>query len=152
MAYRVEWIVQDRVLYMREYDAVQLEDIRDISQRAADLLEAAYRSGARLVIGIVDLSDARFETSLPLFRHGLEEIAAAVDPRMWKAKPGFVVLITTTEAARDITSFVISTSKQPLTTVETLDEALLVVRYMYPELQAQLDAYRDRHLSLGNAN
>ncbi|MBL8133165.1 MAG: hypothetical protein JNL42_14990 [Anaerolineae bacterium] len=150
MPYRVEWIVQYRVLYIREYDEVSLDDIRHITRETADLMEEASRSSAALLIGIIDLNDAHLGTSLPIFSLGLDEIAAAVDPRMWKARLGFVALITTTEVVRDMTAFVISRSRQPLTTVASLDEALLIVRYMYPELQAQLNTYRDRNLSYGN--
>lgn len=139
MPYQVAWIVEYQVLYVREYGEVTLDDIRDSTRIVADEMDTAYASATPLVIGIVDLRDSRFGVSVRVLAGGVQHIANVVDPRLWKAKPGFVVLITTGEAAKYITSLVIALSKQPMTSVGTLEEALMVVRSMYPELVAQLN-------------
>jgi|GEM_PF-6112000 len=144
MAYQVSWIVQHRVLYVRESGRVTLDDIRESTKLIADYMDDAYANSAALVIGIIDLRESKFALSLRTLANGVQNIASVVDPRHWKAKPGFVVLVTTGESAKYITSLVIGLSKQPMTTVATIEEALMVVRYMYPELQTFLDEYIDQ--------
>lgn len=152
MAYQVLWIVEHRVLHISLSGQLTLDDFRDSSREIADYLDHAYQSGARLVIGIVDVREAALGQLLhSVLSTTVEEISTAVDSRLWKAKPGFIVLVTTSESAKALTSLVIRLSSQPLTTVATLAEALMVVSYMYPELQAQLDSYRDNNPFAGKA-
>jgi hypothetical protein len=148
MAYQVHWIVENRVLYISLSDQLALADIRESSLQIADLMDEAYKNKASLVIGIVDMRDANLGSLVRSFvSSAVQEISTAVDSRLWKAKPGFIVMITTSDAAKTLTSLVIRLSSQPLTTVGTLAEAITVVSYMYPELQAQLNAYRDNDSS-----
>lgn len=144
MAYEVSWIVQHHVLYTRFLDEITLDDFRGVSTAAADMLDLAYASDSSgIIIGIVDLSNASLG---PLLRYAtavVKDISSMIDPRVWKAKPGFVVLITVSETAKLVTSLIIHISKQPMTTVGSIEEALTVVRSMYPELSTLFDA--DRH-------
>jgi hypothetical protein len=152
MAYKVLWIVEHRILHISLSGHLTVDDIRESSKQINDYLDEAYKRQASLVIGIVDLREASLEQLVRSFiSTAVQEIASAVDSRLLKAKPGFIVLITSSESAKTITSLVIRLSSQPLTTVGTLGEALTVVSYMYPELQAQLESYRDNDPLAGKA-
>ncbi len=142
MAYKVLWIVENHVVYVGLSKDVRLEDFRESSKEIADLLEVAYADGAANIIGIIDLTDARLGALMRSAVSIAQDISSVIDPRHWEAKPGFVVLITQSEAAKVLTAVIIRISKQPMTTVGTLGEALTVVCSMYPELQAQIDAYQ----------
>ncbi|MBZ0280407.1 MAG: hypothetical protein K8L97_06675 [Anaerolineae bacterium] len=143
MAYQVFWIVQNHVLYVSLSGDITLDDFRGVSKKSADYMDAAYASGtSSIIIGIIDLTDANLGKLMRSAVSAAQDISNVIDARHWKAKPGFVVLITVSDSAKMLTSFIIRISKQPMTTVGTMNEALMVVRYMYPELQTQLDDYR----------
>lgn len=142
MAYQVYWIIQNHVIYVSLSGDITLDDFRESSKQIADYMDIATSQGAsNIIIGIVDLTDAKLGFLVRSTMSGAPDISDMIDPRHWKAKPGFVVLITMSEAAKLLTSIIIRISRQPMTTVATLKEALLVVRYMYPELQTELEAY-----------
>jgi hypothetical protein len=151
MAYQVYWIIHHHVLHIRFADDLQLDDLRDSSRLIADHIGDAYDNAPQNVItGVVDMSAAHLGSLLRTMLSLLvKQIADVIDPRIWKAKPGFVVLITKSEHAQTAVSLVVKLSSQPMTTVATLDEALTVVGAMYPELQAELDTFRRQH---GSAN
>jgi hypothetical protein len=152
MSYQVFWIVENHVLYISLSGDVTLDDFRDSSKHIADHMDAAYSSGSSdIIIGIIDLREAALAMLLrSVISAAAQAIADVIDPRIWNAKPGFTVLITTSEAAKMLTSIIIRLTSQPMTTIGTLAEALTVVSYMYPELQTQLDVYRDNHQSAGS--
>lgn len=142
MAYNVHWIVRHHVLYVSLSEDITLDDFRGVSKQSADYMDEAYNSGSsNIIIGIIDLTNARMGMLMRSAVSLAQDISDVIDKRHWEAKPGFVVLITQSEAAKLLTSIVIRVSRQPMTTVGSLDEALMVVRYMYPELQAQLETY-----------
>lgn len=145
MAYKVSWIVPNRVLYILQTGDITLEDIRLSSVQIADHLESAYASsGGTMVIGVVDMRDIRLgHVMRSVVTAAVKDIANVIDSRVWRAKPGFVVLITGSDSAKLLVSLIIRISSQPLTTVGTMAEALTVVSYMYPELKEELDQYRD---------
>ncbi len=150
MAYKVFWIVENHVIYVSLSADITLDDFRHSSKQIADYMDEAYRTGTTdIIIGIVDLTEARLG---PLMRSALSvapEISNVIDPRHWQAKPGFVVLVTLSDAAKLLTSLIIRISRQPMTTVGSLKEALMVVRYMYPDLAEQIATYEDKHASSG---
>ncbi len=146
MAYTVSWIVEDRVIYVSLYGEITLDDFRESSKQIADYLDIAYaRANGEIVVGVIDLTAAGLGVLLRSTVSAAQDISNVVDPRHWEAKPGFVLLITQNDVAKLLTSIVIRISKQPMTTVGSLEEALMVVRSMYPELQAQLEAYQASH-------
>jgi hypothetical protein len=150
MAYKVSWIVQHRVLYISLSGDIKLDDFRDSSRQIADYMDDAYNSETSdIIIGIIDLTDAKLSLLMRSAISVAQDISDVIDARVWKAKPGFVVLVTVSEAAKLLTSLTIRISKQPMTTVGNLDEALMVVRYMYPELGPQLDHYQAGDHSAG---
>lgn len=122
-----------------------MDDFRASSKIIADNMDSAYKSEVQgIIIGIVDLQEASLARLMRTIMTALvQEIASVIDPRIWDAKPGFTILITTSETAKLLTSLIIRLSSQPMTTVGTLAEALMVVSYMYPELQPLLDAHAD---------
>jgi hypothetical protein len=144
MAYQVFWVIQHRVLYIQLAGEITIDDFRYSSVEIGDAITEAYeQSLGNMVIGIVDLQQANLGRFLRLaMTTAVKTIADAIDPRCWQAKPGFTVLITSSQSARMITSLVIRMTSQPLTTVATLGESLTVVSYMYPELQEQLDTFK----------
>jgi hypothetical protein len=143
MAYHVTWIIEHHVLYVSLSGDMSLDDFRGVSKQSADYMDDAYASGTSgIIIGIIDLTDANLGILMRSALSVAQDISNVIDSRHWKAKPGFVVLITVSDSAKMLTSFIIRISKQPMTTVGTMDEALTVVRYMYPELQSQLDDYQ----------
>ncbi|MBI5929747.1 MAG: hypothetical protein HY862_10585 [Chloroflexi bacterium] len=142
MAYQVHWVIQNHVLYISLSGDITLDDFRDSSKQIADSMDEAYKSeSASIIIGIIDLQQAKLGMLMRSAISAAQDIADVIDTRVWKAKPGFVVLITVSEAAKMLTSVLIRISKQPMTTVGTMHEALMVVRYMYPELQTELEVY-----------
>lgn len=151
MAYQVFWIVQHRVLYIQLAGDIVLDDFRDSSRQIADYMDEAYQTlPGSVVIGIIDLREAHLGQFLRLaIAAAVQSIADVLDPRVWKAKSGFVVLITTSQSAKIITSMVIRLTTQPMTTIGTLDEALTVVGYMYPELHDPLNAFKETDLFTG---
>jgi hypothetical protein len=151
MAYQVHWIIQNHVLYVGLSGDITLDDFRDSSRQIADYMDVAYQSEASsIIIGIIDLQQAKLGGILRSAISAAQDIADVIDARVWKAKPGFVVLITVSEAAKMLTSILIRISKQPMTTVGTMREALMVVRYMYPELQTELDTYQENENPAGS--
>jgi hypothetical protein len=151
MAYQVWWIVENRVLYIRQPLDLTLEDIRDSTRDIADHIEAAYQHNPTpLIIGVLDMREATVDR---LMRSALsvavKNVVDVIDPRVWKAKPGFIILITTSNTVKLLIYPVIKLSSQPITTVATLAEALTVVSYMYPELQTELDDFRKTDLFAG---
>jgi hypothetical protein len=150
MSYQVSWIIPNHVLYIRYTDDLTLDDLRDSSRLMMEHLEVAYRDTPQNVItGVVDIREADLGS---LFRSIMtvvvKQIADVIDPRIWKAKSGFVILITSSEYAKTAVSLVVKLSSQPMTTVATLDEALTVIASMYPELQTQIEDYKKHHLSV----
>lgn len=144
MSYQVKWIIENQVLYIQQAGDVSLDDLRASSKLIADHIFSAYAATPEnVVIGIVDMSDARFgsllRAAIPIV---VKQVADIIDPRIWDAKPGFTVLVTSSERAKLAISLVIKISAQPLTTVATLDEALTVISAMYPELRTQLESYK----------
>ncbi|MFN8529810.1 MAG: hypothetical protein U0670_14490 [Anaerolineae bacterium] len=150
MAYNVFWIVEHRVLYIDESEQITLEDIRLSTRETAAAMDEAYQSGAALIIGILNVSHADLSRLMrSVVTTTVDEIASVIDPRLWKAKPGFIILITASETAKMLLSLVIRLSSQPMTTVGTVEEALTVVSYMYPELADALKSYRHDDRSAG---
>lgn len=142
MAYHVAWIVPQRVIYISLSDDITLTDFRDSSKIIADYLDEAYASNlSSPIVGVVDLTYAKLGFLMRSAISVAQDISDVIDPRHWNAKPGFVVLITVSEVAKMVTSVVIRISKQPMTTVASLGEALAVVRSLYPDLHTQIDAY-----------
>jgi len=154
MTYQVWWIVDNRVLYIRQSPDVTLEDIRASTKAIADHIEEAYKqTPSSLIIGILDMRATTVDRIMrSALSAAIKNVVDVIDPRVWKAKPGFLILVTTSNTVKVIIFPVIRLSSQPLTTVATLAEALTVVSYMYPELQSQLDAYRDSDLFAGTQN
>lgn len=151
MAYQVHWVIQNHVLYIGLSGDISLDDFRDSSKQIADYMDDAYASeSASVIIGIIDLQQAKLGVLMRSAISAAQDIADVIDARVWKAKPGFVVLITVSEAAKMLTSLLIRISKQPMTTVGTMHEALMVVRYMYPELQTELEIYEGSHPPAGS--
>ena len=152
MPTKVFWIVRDRVIYMCASGDVTLNDIGDMTQSVADHMDEAYLNRATLIVGMVDLREANLSSVMrSVLSTSVSEISNVIDSRLWKAKPGFIVLLRTSDAAKTIISLIVQISKQPMTTVGTLSEGLTVVSYMYPELQEQLNAYRDGLRSAGTS-
>ena len=142
MAYKVHWIVKYNVLYTSLSGDITLDDFRESTREVADLMDDAYQSGSKnIIIGVIDLTEAKLSMLVRSAVSVSQDISDVIDPRVWNAKPGFVVLVTVSTSAQMLTSIIIRISKQPMTTVGNLEEALTVVRYMYPELQTQLDGY-----------
>lgn len=146
MAHHVFWMVQQHVLYLSMTEDIVLDDFRGISRLAADRMdEVTMHAPERLIIGIVDLRAAKLGQMLRLaVSAAVKSIADMIDPRIWKVKPGFVVIITTSESAKIITALVIRLYAQPMTSVGTLEEAIAIVCNMFPELTEQMEAYRDQ--------
>ena len=153
MVYRAFWIVENRVLYIGQREHVTFEDVRFSTQQIADYIDDAYAHGSKLVIGILDLNgvDLSLLVHSPLAT-AVNEIADVIDPRLLKAKPGFIILVTTSNDTKAIISPIVRLAVQPMTTVGTLHEALTVASYMYPELKDQLGAYRDGDNPTGAAH
>ncbi|MDX2139261.1 MAG: hypothetical protein SF123_14340 [Chloroflexota bacterium] len=152
MAYHVSWIVRHQVLYISLSDEITLADFRDSTKQIADYMDDAYSTGTtNLIIGIIDLTHAKLGFLMRSAISVAQDISDVIDPRHWNAKPGFVVLITVSEAAKLLTSVIIRISKQPMTTVASLNEALAVVCSMYPDLQTQIDTYQASEHSAGTA-
>jgi hypothetical protein len=152
MTYQVFWIVENHILYIGLSGDLTLGDFRDSSKHIADHMDAAYSTSSDIVIGIIDLREASLGQLVRSVISAAQSISEVIDPRIWKAKSGFTILITTSESAKVLTSIIIRLTAQPMTTVGTLLEALTVVSYMYPELQSQLDAYRDGPSSIDGAS
>jgi hypothetical protein len=143
MAYRVDWIVPQRVIYINLHDDITIADFRDSSKLIADYLDEAYaQQTANPIVGVVDLTHAKLGFLMRSAISVAQDISDVIDPRHWNAKPGFVVLITMSEAAKLLTAVIIRISKQPMTTVASLGEALAVVRSLYPDLNTQIDSYQ----------
>ena len=149
MSYQLSWVIPHRVFWLRQEAEVTLEQIRGFTREIADYIEVANRNTPdAALIGIIDMREADFSS---LLRSALSlivnQISEVVDPRIWKAKPGFVTLIINSERGQLAISLVIKISAQPMTTVATFDEALTIIGAMYPELEATLTTYKEHHLS-----
>jgi hypothetical protein len=143
MAYDVHWIVKYQVIYIGLLDDISLDDFRDSSKEIADYLDEAYsQEVTHKIIGVIDLTHAKLGTLMRFTLSAAQDIANVIDARNLQAKPGFTILVTVSEVAKLITGLVIRLSKQPMTSVASLDEALNVVANMYPELKIPLNNYQ----------
>lgn len=143
MSHQVYWVIEDHVLYASQYGNISLESIHDISKDIADIVEASHqRAPDNVTIGIVDMREVRVDMVIrALASASIHKIFDVVDPRVWKFKPGFTVLITASDYVSMLVSIIIKISNQPMTTVGSLEEAIEVIKSMYPELTKQLDSY-----------
>jgi len=154
MAYDVSWIIENHVLYIHYQGKVSLDDIRQSTRQVVDWVEAVYEQNPEnTVIGVVDLTEANLNqilwtTTLNII---VKQVKDVIDPRITRLKTGFVALITDSERARTVISLLLRLFSQPLTTIASLDEALTVIASMYPELAAQLEHYRENHISAGTS-
>lgn len=144
MSYQVVWILPYQVLYIQEEGRLELDDIRDSTRLVAEhMMDAQDKAPENTIIGIVDMQNASvnklLRNALPLTIQSLSDV---IDPRLWKLKQGFVVLITTSQSAKVIISLLIRLSAQPLTTVANFDEALAIIISMYPELATPLNEFK----------
>ncbi len=153
MSYQLSWVVPNRVFWLRQQDEVTLENIRNFTREIADYIDVANQvEPHRVLIGIIDMRDADLSSLLrTAISLVVNQISAVIDARIWQAKPGFVTLITNSDRGQFAISLVIKISSQPMTTVADFDEALTVIRAMYPELEAQLVAYQEPDLSVGKS-
>jgi hypothetical protein len=144
MSYHVSWIIPNHILYIHYTDELLLDDLRASSKLIAEHMETAHEEAPQNIItGVVDIRDADLGSLLrSMLTVVVRQIADVIDPRLWKAKSGFIVLVTGSERARTAVSLVVKLSSQPMTTVGSLDEALTIVGSMYPELQAQIEEYK----------
>ena len=144
MAYRVFWMIENHIFCTRFSANVLLEDIQQATVEISDYLDAAYANAPEnRIIGVIDMQEANISSLLPLTVSVLvNKIADVIDPRIWQAKPGLTVLVTTADRARLVISLVIKLSAQPMTTVGTMDGALAIISAMYPELEQQITDYK----------
>ena len=145
MPYQVLWLVQDRVLYDSQSGDVTVAEIRELTIQIADLLEAAYQKYPGSIVAILDMREANLahltDAHSPA---GVRRIADAIDPRIWKARKGFTILITTRKHVQVVISLITKIFSQPITTTGSFDEALELAITMYPELEATLGDWRGR--------
>ncbi len=145
MAHDVYWMIENHVIYTKYTGEITLDDIRGSTQMIADLLEGAYANAPHnTIIGVVDTHEGVLTSMLrAAVSMVVQQVADVIDKRVWKAKPGFTVLITTNQHAKMIIALLVRLANNPMTTVETLDEALMVIGTMYPELADQIEALND---------
>src|SRR5690242_10896336 len=123
MPYHVSWLVQDRVLYDRKWDDITPEEIRALNRQIADTLHQAYQKKLGIVIAILDMRDANLSHLMQSHSPaGIRRITDAIDPRIWKVKQGFTILITARKHVKVVISLITKVSAQPMTTVESFDE------------------------------
>lgn len=145
MPYQVQWLVQDRVLYDSQFGDVTLDEIRALTVRIADMLESAYANNTGNIVAILDMREANLVTmSESHTPAGIRRIADSIDPRIWKARKGFTILITTRTHVQIVISLITKIFAQPITTVGSFDEALAVATTMYPELEPLLAGWQGR--------
>jgi hypothetical protein len=142
MPYQVMWLVRDRVLYESQSGDVTLDEIRELTTQIADLLDIAYTKFPGSIVAILDMREANLshlvESHTPA---GIRRIAEAIDPRIWKARKGFTILITSRTHVQIVISLITKVFSQPITTVGSFDEALEVATTMYPELRGVLEGW-----------
>jgi len=142
MPYQLFWVIKDRVFYDNQTGNVTVEEIHDLTTQIADYLDDAYQTNPGIVIGILDMREANLsnlvQSPTPA---GIRPITEAIDPRIWKTKKGFTILITNRSHVKIIISLITMLVSQPITTVAGFDEALDIAANMYPELRAELAAW-----------
>ena len=142
MPYQLLWMVPDRVLYDSQWGDVTPDEVHDLTTHIADLLDEAYKKNLGVVVAIMDMREANMahlvQSHSPT---GIRRITDAIDPRIWKVRQGFTILITNRKHIQIIISIITKLFAQPLTTVGNFDEAVMVAKTMYPELREQLDPW-----------
>lgn len=142
MPYQVQWMVPDRVLYDSQSGDVTTDEIHDLTTEIADMLDEAYKKNLGVVVAIMDMREANLSHLVQSHSPaGIRRITDAIDPRIWKVRQGFTILITNRKHVQIIISLITKLFAQPLTTVGSFDEAVKVAKTMYPELRDQLDPW-----------
>lgn len=143
MSYQVFWIIENQVLYDNQSGDVTVDEIRALSAEIADMLEDAYQQNRGFVVAILDMREANvtklLQTHTPA---GIRHVTDALDPRIWKMKKGFTILITNRAHVKIIISLITMLVSQPITTVASFDEAIEITANMYPELRETLQTWK----------
>ena len=113
----------------------------DSTKDIADMLAVSYQDApTNTIIGLVDMSHANLESLLrSAVTVVVKQVSDVIDPRIWQSKPGFTILITGSERAKIMISLVVKISNQPMTSVGSMEEALNIIRSMFPELNEALE-------------
>ncbi len=141
MPHTINWVLNNRIIYIRYQGLIILDDVQESSKCIADKLFDGYKSKSEnRIIGIIDICEANLESIFGLgISIATKQLTEVMDPRIFKAKPGFCVLITNSEIAKTVVSIIIKVASQPMTTVATLAEAKNNIIAMYPELKEYLN-------------
>ena len=143
MPYQLFWVIKDRVFYENQTGKVTASEIHDLTIQIADYLDDAYQRNHGIVIGILDMREANLSNLVQSHTPaGIRQITDAIDPRIWKVKKGFTVLITNRTHVKMVISLITMLVSQPITTVGNFDEALDVAATMYPDLRVELEMWK----------
>ena len=143
MPYQLFWVIKDRVFYDNQTGDVTAQEIHELTTRIGNYLDDAYQRNSGIVIGILDMREANLSNLVQSHTPaGIRHITDAIDPRIWKVKKGFTILITNQSHVKIIISIITMLVSQPITTVASFDEALEITANMYPELRKDLEVWK----------
>lgn len=115
MPYEIKWLLENRIVYMRDYDECVLEDLRD----AVEDLYKLLGDGEKPVHLIHDNRDV---TKYPISMETLKSVVKK------HANMGWIVFVSQDKLARFITVVLSTAVGQSAKHAETLDEAMAILR------------------------
>ncbi|MBC8097896.1 MAG: hypothetical protein H7Y11_00500 [Armatimonadetes bacterium] len=115
MAYKISWLVPNRVMYQQYHGAVTLEDIITIQAMVDEYMEIGI-APVHVLIEVLELTD---------YPKRLAELQSVIKPKI-NEKQGWIVIVTTNTLIRFLASVgtQLSLIKVNMTTVDTRDAAL----------------------------
>ncbi len=128
----------------RAWGNLSLDDIQGISNQLSIYVEEALEDGCDKLPAIFDMRQVN-DIALPSSSNSSEhaqEMTQMIDSRLQNMKRGFLVLVTSRQHVRDFVTFINQVLAQPMTTVQTIEEALTIMQNMYPNLREHLSTQK----------
>lgn len=144
MPYEISWVVKNRLVLNRAWGNLSLDDIQGISNQLSIYVEEALEDGCDKLPAIFDMRQVN-DIALPSSSNSSEhaqEMTQMIDSRLQNMKRGFLVLVTSRQHVRDFVTFINQVLAQPMTTVQTIEEALTIMQNMYPNLREHLSTQK----------
>lgn len=140
MPYKTSWIIKYRLILQQITGELDPSDISNLTATLADFIEEAQAQGYTNLPAIFDMREMEGELPEQTFTSiEMEEFISTLDPRLLNIKRGFLILITPNKKVSSYVSIINQIFAQPMTTVQTMEEALDIIRSMYPKLSKLLE-------------
>ena len=138
MPYELSWMIDLKVIYLRVWGIPDLSAMHDVTLHVANYLDAAQSKGVPIVVDLCGLDVDNFR-GIEQPSKDIQWILGTVNPSLTAARRGLMIVITTDDVVQLLASAVNQVFLKPMITVQTIKEAIVVLRDMFPHLHTELD-------------